>query len=87
MRDKVRLISTVALFFFFAGTALPQTAVFTYQGKLTDTGTPPTGTYQMEFRLFDAVGAQIGTLVTNNTVSVTEGVFTVNLNFGATAFP
>lgn len=39
-----------------------QTTEFTYQGKLTDGGTP-TSVYDFEFRLFDAatLGTQLGT--------------------------
>ena len=64
-----------------------QTTVFTYQGKLTDTGTP-LSIYQMRFELYDAVkgGTQVGVTVTDPSVAVTQGVFTVSLDFGAAAF-
>jgi Chaperone of endosialidase len=70
-----------------ASTAFAQTTAFTYQGKLTDSGTPQ-ATYQMRFELYDAVtgGNQIGATVTNPTVAVTQGVFTASLDFGAAAF-
>jgi hypothetical protein len=70
-----------------AGAAFAQTTVFTYQGKLTDSGTPQ-ATYQMEFSLFGSPGGedQIGATVTNPNVAVNQGVFTVNLDFGAPAF-
>jgi Chaperone of endosialidase len=66
------------------GSVFAQTTAFTYQGKLTDSGTPQ-GAYQMRFELYDAVtgGNQIGATVTNPTVVVTQGVFTVSLDFGA----
>lgn len=69
-------------------TAFAQTTTFTYQGKLTDSGTPQT-IYQMEFKLFASVDGsdQIGSTITNNNVAVNGGVFTVNLDFGAPAFP
>jgi hypothetical protein len=71
-----------------ANTAFAQTTTFTYQGKLTDSGTPQT-TYQMEFKLFGSAGGadQIGATITNTNISVNQGVFTVNLDFGAAAFP
>lgn len=71
-----------------ASATFAQTTVFTYQGKLTDSGTPQTS-YQMEFKLFGSPGGtdQIGSTITNPSVSVTQGVFTVNLDFGAAAFP
>lgn len=69
-------------------TAQAQTTVFTYQGKLTDSGTPQ-AIYQMEFRLFGSPGGsdQIGGVITNPNVAVTQGVFTVQLDFGASSFP
>lgn len=69
--------------------AFSQTTTFTYQGKLTDTGNPPTGTYQMEFSMYDALagGTQIGATIPNNSVAVAQGIFTVRLDFGAAVFP
>lgn len=64
-----------------------QTSSFTYQGKLNDGALPATGTYQMQFGLFDASsgGDQIGGTQAS-AVTATNGVFTTNLNFGETAF-
>ncbi|MGI8788908.1 MAG: hypothetical protein ACR2HG_14290 [Pyrinomonadaceae bacterium] len=75
------------LIFAFAVSISAQTTIFTYQGKLTDTGTPQSS-YQMEFRLFGSVAGtdQIGGAITNPNVSVNQGVFTVQLDFGAPAF-
>lgn len=66
-----------------ASTAQAQTSAFTYQGNLTDGVTPANGTYQMQFALFDAVsgGTQQGSTITNNSVSIVNGVFTVQLDF------
>ncbi len=72
-----------------AATANAQTSAFTYQGRLTDATLPASGTYQMQFSIFDAAsgGAQIGTTITNSSVAVANGVFTVNLDFSpATPF-
>ena len=68
--------------------AFAQTPAFTYQGRLTDNLIPPTGTYQMQFSLFDALmeGTQVGSTITNNTVSVANGIFSVSLDFGAASF-
>jgi hypothetical protein len=67
--------------------ATAQTTRFTYQGKLTDSGAPQAA-YQMQFKLFDAAaaGSQIGSTVENASVSVTDGIFSVNLDFGANVF-
>ena len=52
-----------------------QTSTFTYQGHVTENGTPPTGTLDLEFRLFSAAagGLQIGSLQTLSDVGVTSG--------------
>lgn len=66
-----------------------QTPVFTYQGSLTDGLSPAVGTYEMQFALFDAAtgGTQIGSTITNSSVSVANGIFTVQLDFSpATPF-
>src|SRR5438105_3552404 len=71
-----------------------QTTTFTYQGRLTDGGTAPASAiFDMQFKLFDAISA--GTqqpqpnpiTITNSTVQVTNGVFTMQLDFGGDAFP
>ena len=69
-------------------TAAAQQTGFTYQGKLTDSGTPANGNYDLQFALFDSPdgSSQIGVTQTIPSVSVSGGVFTVTLNFGATAF-
>jgi hypothetical protein len=61
-----------------------QTTAFIYQGKLTDGATTANGTYEMQFKLFDSLsaGTQIGSTITNNSVTVANGVFTVQLDFG-----
>lgn len=69
------------------GTAA-QTSSFVYQGKLQDGGIAANGTYQFEFRLFDSAsgGNQIGSTVSNDSATVTNGVFAVDLDFGAASF-
>jgi len=64
-----------------------QTTAFTYQGKLTDSGTPQSA-YQMRFELYDALagGNQVGATIANPSVAITQGVFTVQLDFGGAAF-
>ncbi|HTV43317.1 MAG TPA: hypothetical protein VMF08_22335 [Candidatus Sulfotelmatobacter sp.] len=63
------------------------TTAFTYQGQLTDSGKYANGTYTMIFALYDSAagGDQIGPIITNNT-TLANGLFTVNLDFGPSAF-
>src|SRR2546426_3606629 len=69
--------------------ALGQTTSLTYQGRLTDGGTAANGNYDLQFALFDSLsgGAQVGSTQTINTVAISNGVFTVSLDFGASSFP
>lgn len=57
---------------------------FTYQGRLTDNGLPANGNYTLNFLLFDAesVGTQVGETLKFPEVTVTAGIFTVQLDFG-----
>src|ERR1051326_8228680 len=66
-----------------------QATSFTYQGKLTDSGSQASGNYDFQFALFDNAsgGAQVGVTQTVSTVTVSAGVFKVQLDFGAGAFP
>ena len=68
--------------------AAPVGSAFTYQGRLAMDGTPATGNYHFRFRLFDAVtgGNQVGNTFTADNVSVADGLFSVQLDFGAGAF-
>ena len=63
-----------------------QTTTFTYQGRLSDGGTNANGVYDLQFALFDSAGVQVGVTQTLEDVQVTNGVFTVQLDFGAAAF-
>ena len=71
----------------FTAAVHAQTTSFTYQGSLTDSGTPANGVYDLRFELFDASvsGVSVGT-VTNHSTEVDEGLFTVALDFGPDVF-
>ena len=68
--------------------ALAQTTGFTYQGQLQTGANPASGSYDMAFALFDAnvAGDLIAGPITNSAVSVSNGLFTVTLNFGSNVF-
>jgi len=84
-------ILAVTILMFVTGTAAarpmndPIGAAFTYQGRLSDGGTAADGSYDFEFSLYDALtdGSQVGSTVAAADVTVTDGLFTVELDFGA----
>jgi hypothetical protein len=85
-QNKLQFFFTLVIMGILTLPIAAQSTAFTYQGKLADNGNPATGSYDMQFKLFDAVtvgtGAQQGSTVTVSNVSVTSGIFTVALDFG-----
>jgi hypothetical protein len=70
-----------------AGVQAAVGTAFTYQGRLTDGGNPANGEYDFEFTLYGA--ASSGTpvhLVKKGDVTVSDGLFTVELDFGSGIF-
>jgi Chaperone of endosialidase len=93
---KSYIVGTLILMFglfLSISTAKAQTTSFTYQGRLTDGGTPANGSYDFQFTLWDALNGgaqqpQPGPItLTKNAVFVSAGTFVVQLDFGASAFP
>ena len=68
--------------------AAAQGTAFTYQGQLTANGGPAKGSYDLRFAIFDSAAAvtQIGNALTNSATPVTNGLFTVTLDFGSEVF-
>jgi 6-phosphogluconolactonase (cycloisomerase 2 family) len=88
---RVGLLLVSVLSVFAAVSARAQTpldSAFTYQGELTSSGTPATGTYDIRFRLYDAADRrnQIGPILCSDNLSVSAGRFAVTLDFGPAAF-
>jgi hypothetical protein len=81
-----KLFFTFLSILLMAGAGLAQTASFTFQGKLNDSAVAANGTYQFQFKLFDAGGNQVGQTLADIPATVTNGIFTVNLDFGAESF-
>ena len=83
LRHFAKRSLNVACFVLFlsASTAFAQTSTFTYQGRLTDGGTAANGTYDFQFKLYDALtnGNLQGSpnTVAKTGVNVTNGIFTV----------
>src|SRR5437773_9798769 len=89
--NSLMLCSMTLLALWAAQSVSAQTTSFTYQGKLADTGSPASGQYDFQFKLFDTAtvgtGTQQGSTVTVSNVTVTAGIFTVQIDFGAGSFP
>lgn len=85
----MKILTTIfaaTFIFLFAFAVSAQTTAFNYQGRLTDTGAP-SANYDFEFRLFSVVSG--GTALATQqklAVPVTNNVFNVTLDFGASVF-
>jgi hypothetical protein len=66
----------------------PLGTAFTYQGQLTDGGAPANGDYDLKFALYDSAGGAnvINAPLTNAAAPVSNGLFTVALDFGGSVF-
>ncbi len=84
------LLRSLALLTLAAGLAqaAPLGTAFTYQGRLNDGAQPASGIYDLRFAIYDALsgGSTVGSVLTNTATGVTNGLFTVSVDFGATAF-
>ena len=69
-------------------TCFAQGTAFMYQGQLQNNGSPAGGTYNLEFTLFgtNTTGVAIAGPVITNGVIVTNGLFTVTVDFGSSVF-
>ncbi len=69
-------------------TASAQGTAFTYQGRLNDGANHATGNYDLTFAVFTDSNAvnQVGGSLTNTSVGITNGLFTVGLDFGPGIF-
>ena len=85
-----KLLALAILFIWLAGmhSTFAQTTQFTYQGKLTDNGAPANGSYDFTMALWDAAtnGTLLGSPVMLQNTQVVNGIFSVQLDFGAAAF-
>jgi len=81
---KSFFVLAAALFAAPSALAQPLTTAFTYQGELKQSGTAATGTFDLQFKLYDAVsvGSQIGTTLCADNVTIANGKFTTLLDFG-----
>ena len=68
--------------------AAPMSTAFTYQGHLEQAGVPLNGTADFQFTLWNAVsaGTQVAGPVAVTVVTVADGVFTLQIDFGSDVF-
>src|SRR5262245_17101915 len=74
----------LALLLSAAATARPTETAFTYQGRLTDGGSPANGAYDFMFRLYNSASATIVLAgpITVEDVQVSGGLFTTKIDMG-----
>src|SRR5262245_12999648 len=85
MNVKSRYVFVALATWLPISTARSQTTAFTYQGRLQSAGAAANGLHDLRFRLFDAAtgGAQVGATLCVNDVTVSGGLLTATLDFGA----
>ena len=90
MPSLIRFTICLAICLFCLCRVWAQATAFTYQAKLNDGANPASGNYDIQFKLFDTptvgTGVQQGSTITNASVAITGGIFSVQLDFGLPAY-
>jgi hypothetical protein len=88
MKHKILILLSTVLLLAVARFVIAQGTAFTYQGRLATNGSPANGAYDLQFSLYNAAtsGTLIGGPLSLGDVPVTNGLFTVLLDFGAPVF-
>ncbi len=85
MRKDILFVSSIlVLLVLQIQSVRSQTTEFSYQGFLKSGTAPANGNHDFEFLLFNELsgGSQIGSTIALNNVALTDGRFSVKLNFG-----
>jgi hypothetical protein len=79
------VLATLAISILTPHMARAQGTAFTYQGQLQNNGSPATGTYNLQFLLYtgSSGGTSVAGPVIEYGVPVTNGLFTVTIDFGS----
>src|SRR5688572_27595540 len=86
MRTTVSYLAGITWLALALGSSAQNTA-FTYQGRLSENGAAASGTYEMRFTLHDSAGgASVAGPIINGSVTASNGLFAVQLDFGAAPF-
>ncbi|HEX3717519.1 MAG TPA: hypothetical protein VH595_06085 [Verrucomicrobiae bacterium] len=80
-------LASLALFVLTSefSTARAQGTAFTYQGRLNNASSPANGFYDFEFSLYPntaGTGSKVGSTIAATDIVVTNGLFSVALDFG-----
>jgi hypothetical protein len=88
MSQRPVFLSILLVLSLSAGVSAAPSSAFTYQGRLNSGGAMASGEYDFRFILYDAGigGSQVGNIVSMEDWAVTDGLFTVQLDFGGGAF-
>jgi hypothetical protein len=86
--SHIAFASTFIAFLASDTLAAPLGTAFNYQGRLADGSTPANGIYDLSFSLVDSPsgGSQFVITVVKPAITVTNGMFSVLLDFGASEF-
>jgi len=91
---KNKLFTALALTFLSIfnpqlSTLFAQGTAFTYQGRLNDNGAAANANYDLRFTIYDAItnGAAQSAPLTSAPTAVSNGLFSVTLDFGSGVFP
>src|SRR6185369_12368432 len=90
MKDlKTAFMGAFVLFLASISTSFAQGTAFMYQGQLRDNGGAAQGIYDLRFAIYDSTNNP-GTLIagpyTNNATTISNGLFTVLIDFGPGVF-
>jgi hypothetical protein len=85
---SIQILALTVCYLILVTSCHAQGGAFSYQGRLNDGANPANGSYDLIFSVWDAASgpAQIGGALTNSAVPLTNGVFTIALDFGPGVF-
>jgi len=88
MKARILLLAMFCCFLTIPTALFAQGTAFTYQGQVMSSNSPAHGTYDVTFKLWNASsgGSQVGSTITATGTVVTNGLFTVVLDFGGGIF-
>ncbi len=88
MKNQIQSLLAALTIFVTGNHLVAQGTAFSYQGQLKDGSAPANGLYDLRFAIFDAAtnGNQVAASLTNSDTAVSNGLFTVALDFGTGVF-